>query len=113
MKTKMINLMVLLGRKIKKYRFLILFLFVFLFFTFLTSYFYQKKKSLSVPASLSPTPLPTATPTVQLDSLYATDAAVLAIEASLKQIGEEINQIILQEPGLKPPVLDLEIGFDQ
>lgn len=46
-------------------------------------------------------------------SVYATDSAVLEIGEKLKEIENEIGQTDLKETSLNPPVLDLEVNFEE
>ncbi|MBU3957000.1 hypothetical protein KKI19_01825 [Patescibacteria group bacterium] len=46
-------------------------------------------------------------------SAYATDSAVLEIGEKLKEIEGGIDQTDLKETGLNPPVLDLEVNFEE
>ncbi len=46
-------------------------------------------------------------------SVYATDSAVLEIEKRIKEIEKEIDQTDLKETKLNPPVLDLDINFEE
>lgn len=44
-------------------------------------------------------------------SAYATDSAVLKIEADLWRLKEKLDRVDLDESGLMPPVLDLQIKY--
>lgn len=46
-------------------------------------------------------------------SAYATDSAVLEIGEKLKEIERDLDQTDLKETGLNPPVLDLEVNFEE
>lgn len=46
-------------------------------------------------------------------SVYATDSAVLEIGEKLKEIENEIDQTDLKETDLNPPVLDMNINFEE
>ena len=46
-------------------------------------------------------------------SPYATDAAILQIEEGIKNLDEKIQKTDLKEDGLKPPVLDWQIEFEE
>jgi len=46
-------------------------------------------------------------------SIYATDSAVLEIDEKLKEIERDIGQTDLKETGLNPPVLDMEVNFEE
>ena len=46
-------------------------------------------------------------------SVYATDSAVLEIGEKLKEIESDIDQTDLKETGLNPPVLDLNVNFEE
>jgi len=70
--------------------------------------------------SVSPkqTQLPTPTPTpfeeeITSPSIYATDSAILKIEADLKTIDQDLQSTDLKEVGLNPPVLDMEVKFEE
>jgi len=65
-----------------------------------------------------PSSSPTPTPTISEDALsspsaYATDSAILKIGAELNLIEEKLNVTDLKEAGLNPPVLDMEIEFEE
>jgi len=65
-----------------------------------------------------PSPSSTPTPTISEDALtspsaYATDSAILKIGAELNLIEEKLNATDLKEAGLNPPVLDMEIEFEE
>lgn len=64
---------------------------------------------------VSPTPKPTPTPIreVATPSAYATDSAILEIEADLKAIENDLKATDLRETGLQPPVLDMEVEFEE
>lgn len=46
-------------------------------------------------------------------SVYATDSAVLEIGEKLKEIEQDLDKTDLKETGLNPPVLDMEINFEE
>ena len=46
-------------------------------------------------------------------SAYATDSAVLEIEKRLKEIEQNLDKTDLKETSLNPPVLDIEINFEE
>lgn len=46
-------------------------------------------------------------------SIYATDSAVLEIGERLKEINQDLDQTDLKETGLNPPVLDMEVNFEE
>lgn len=61
-----------------------------------------------LPVIPSPTPATSET-NLRPSSPYATDAAVLKIEADLKSLDQELQSTDLKEAGLNPPVLDMEV----
>lgn len=70
--------------------------------------------------AVSPKPpsLPVSTPTpfeekITSPSIYATDSAILKIEAELKTIDQNLQSTDLKEAGLNPPVLDMEVKFEE
>ena len=68
------------------------------------------------PLSQPPPPLSTPTPTpfeekISSPSAYATDSAILKIEATLKAIEKELQTIDLKEASLNPPILDMNVKF--
>lgn len=56
--------------------------------------------------SPSPGELPHSKP-----SYYATDSAVLKMEADVEQLGQELHDVRLDESELTPPLIDLDIHF--
>jgi hypothetical protein len=72
-----------------------------------------KKPSISPkpPSLLTPTPTPFEEE-ITSPSAYATDSAVLKIEAELKNIDQDLQSTDLKEAGLNPPVLDMEVKFE-
>lgn len=65
-----------------------------------------------------PTPTPTSTPTpieekIASPSAYATDSAILRVEADLGIIEEKLQSTDLREASLNPPVLDMDINFEE
>jgi len=46
-------------------------------------------------------------------SVYATDSAVLEIGEKLKGIEQDLDKTDLKETELNPPVLDLEVNFEE
>lgn len=67
---------------------------------------------LKTPVLPSPTPSPFEEE-IASPSAYATDSAVLDVEKRLKEIEKEIDQTDLKETGLNPPVLDMEVNFEE
>lgn len=70
--------------------------------------------------AVSPKPpsLPVSTPTpfeekITSPSIYATDSAILKIEAELKTIDQDLQSTDLKEAGLNPPVLDMEVNLEE
>lgn len=63
--------------------------------------------------SLAPTPTPTPIGEIATPSAYATDSAILEIEANLKAIEKDLPATDLRETGLLPPVLDMEVEFEE
>ncbi|PIS14378.1 hypothetical protein COT64_02985 [Candidatus Shapirobacteria bacterium CG09_land_8_20_14_0_10_39_12] len=78
-------------------------LLVLLFLTF-----QKPPETMLAPAAPSPTP---AAPETNLRpaSPYATDAAILKIEADLKNLDQDLQNTDLKEAGLNPPVLDMKV----
>lgn len=85
---------------------------IFLLSLWVLAKFWQQNYLGQPPVSFAP-PSPTPTKTKQPASFWATDPAVLAIEADLKAIGEEIKKTELNEPALRPPLLDMDINFEK
>lgn len=46
-------------------------------------------------------------------SVYATDSAVLEIGERIKEIDQDLDKIDLKETGLNPPVLDMNVNFEE
>ncbi len=57
-----------------------------------------------------PTPTPTPTPT-RLPSALATQSAFLKLEANGASLSASINNYVVDDPSLSPPVLELPLGF--
>lgn len=94
----------------KKYLFFLLLL--LLFFGSLFVYFNQVVRTRPEVKTEQPAPAPTATPLPEpLLSPYATDAAILKIEADLKILEKEIEAVDLEESRLLPPSLDLQVSY--
>jgi len=66
------------------------------------------------PQAPLPSPTPTSTPTPEevFTSPWATDSAVLKIDADLVQLETDLNQVNLQEPNLLPPPIQLKLEFE-
>jgi len=64
-------------------------------------------------APFLPSPSPTPTEEIFAPSSYATDSAVLAIEEDIDTLEENLLETDLYETGLNPPVLDMEISFQE
>ena len=60
----------------------------------------------TLPVKLTPTPVLEKTA-----SIYATDSAVLKIEQELETLIKDLETVNLDEDGLKPPALDLQIEY--
>ncbi len=57
-----------------------------------------------------PVPTPTPTPT-RLPSALATQSAFLKLETNVASLSSAINNYVVDDPSLSPPVLDLPLGF--
>lgn len=58
-------------------------------------------------------PSPTATPTpIRTPSAIASQSAFLSLESSVASLSSRLQAIPLSDPGLAPPVLNLELGFE-
>ena len=64
------------------------------------------------PVFPSPSPSPYEEEIIN-PSVYATDSAVLEIGNRIKEIEKEIDQTDLKETSLNPPVLDLNVNFEE
>lgn len=62
------------------------------------------------PATPTPTPFEEE---ITSPSAYATDSAILKIESELKTIDQDLQSTDLKEVGLNPPVLDMEVEFEE
>lgn len=63
---------------------------------------------------LTPTPIPTPPPIEQFTaspSAYATDDAILKIEKDLEILENDLGAVRLDEPSLKPPIIDLQVEY--
>lgn len=73
-----------------------------------------KKPSVSPKQAQPATPTPTPfEEEITSPSIYATDSAILKIEADLKTIDQDLQSTDLKEVGLNPPVLDMEVKFEE
>ena len=67
--------------------------------------------------STSEEPMPTTTTEFKEEitspSPYATDAALLKIEEEVKNLEQKIQATDLKETGLTPPVLEMEVNFEE
>lgn len=64
----------------------------------------------------TPTPTPSLAPiTVRIatPSAYATDSAILEIKTNLETIETDLRETDIRETGLHPPVLDMEVEFEE
>lgn len=68
----------------------------------------KNPETTSAPSGEIPTPQTTQ---IGSESRWATDSAVLEIEANIKVLSEDIGKVDLEENNLLPPVLDMEIKF--
>lgn len=66
----------------------------------------QEVSTKALPTELTPTPVLEKTA-----SIYATDSAVLKIEQELEALIKDLETVNLDEDGLKPPALDLQIEY--
>lgn len=64
------------------------------------------------PVFPSPSPSP-CEEEITNPSAYATDSAVLEIGKRIKEIDQDLDKIDLKETGLNPPVLDLNVNFEE
>lgn len=67
-------------------------------------------------SQFKPPTIPSPSPTeeeITNPSAYAIDSAVLEIEKRLKEIEKEIDQTDLKETELNPPVLDMDVNFEE
>lgn len=94
----------------KKYLLIIFGLMLF----FAMAFIYLDRSSRIGRENQTEAPLTTATPVPWEEaspSAYATDSAVLKIEADLWLIKEKLERVDLDESGLRPPALDLQIKY--
>ncbi len=94
----------------KKYLLIILGLMLF----FAVAFIYLDRSSRIGQENQAEAPLATATPVLWEEastSAYATDSAVLKIEADLWLVKEKLDKVDLDESGLMPPALDLQIKY--
>ncbi len=64
------------------------------------------------PQQTAPSPTPTPTP-VRRPSAIATQSAFLLLDASVSSLSASIENYVVDDPMLSPPVLDLPLGFSQ
>ncbi len=62
--------------------------------------------------STTPTPTPISE-TVATPSAYANDSTILSIEVDLEANETDLQEVDLRETGLNPPVLDMEVEFEE
>jgi len=96
----------------KKYYYIGAGVFVFLVLIILIARSSFRFSRFKPPVFPSPSPSPYEEE-ITNPSVYATDSAVLEIDKKLKEIENEIDQTDLKETGLNPPVLDLEVNFEE
>lgn len=86
-----------------------------LFLIFLALWVNKIKQSSTSPSPI-PTPIITSYPekeTTASPSAYATDSAILKLEKEIEEVAKEIQATDLRESKLNPPVLDMEVSFEQ
>lgn len=88
------------------------FLFLLLFLITLSVFFPKATPPVLPPASPTPTPTPLEE-RITSPSAYATDSAILKIESDLKTLDQNLQATDLKEAALNPPVLDMQINFDE
>ena len=69
-------------------------------------------------SQFKPSILPSPSPNpyeeeIKNPSNYATDSAILGVEEKVKEINQELDQTDLKETGLNPPILDMEVNFEE
>jgi len=96
----------------KKYYYIGAGVFVFLILILIIARSSLRISRFKPPVFPSPSPSPYEEE-ITNPSVYATDSAVLEIGNRIKEIENEIGQTDLKETGLNPPVLDLEVNFEE
>lgn len=75
-----------------------------------TGVFSRQQTAVETPSEAPPTPTPTP---VRALSAIASQSAFLALEAQVASLSTNIQALPAQDPSLSPPVLDLELGFEE
>lgn len=75
-----------------------------------TGIFSRQQTAVKTPSEVLPTPTPTP---IRKLSAIASQSAFLALEASVASLSANIQALPPQDPSLSPPVLDLELGFEE
>lgn len=70
----------------------------------------QKSPKPAVVVQLPPTPTPTP---VRMLSTLATQSAFIKLETTISSLSSELNNYVVDDPSLSPPVLDLPLGFNR
>jgi len=96
----------------KKYYYIGAGVLVFLILIILIARSSLRISQFKLPVFPSPSPSPYEEE-ITNPSVYATDSAILEIGNRIKEIENEIDQTDLKETGLNPPVLDLEVNFEE
>lgn len=96
----------------KKYYYIGAGVFVFLILILIIARSSLRISQFKPPTFPSPSPSPFEEE-ITNPSAYATDSAVLDIENKLKEIDQDLDKVDLKETGLNPPVLDMEVNFEE
>ncbi len=70
----------------------------------------QKKPVPVVNVKIPPTPTPTP---VRILSTLATQSAFLRLENTIASLSSQLNNYVVDDPSLSPPVLDLPLGYNR
>ena len=96
----------------KKYYYIGVGVFVFLVLILLIARSSLRISRFKPPIFPSPSPSPYEEE-ITNPSVYATDSAVLEIGKRIREIDQDLDKTDLKETGLNPPVLDLNINFEE
>lgn len=70
----------------------------------------QKPPKPIIMVKIPPTPTPTP---VRILSTLATQSAFLKLEITIASLSSQLNNYVVDDPSLSPPILDLPLGFNR
>lgn len=96
----------------KKYHYIGAGVFIFLILILIIARSSLRISRFKPPVFPSPSPTPYEEE-ITNPSAYATDSAVLEIGERIKEINQDLDKTDLKETGLNPPVLDMDVNFEE